>query len=116
MVAQSDVIVLGKITGIRDATARDAGMVYDVVLDATLYGEDVPPEVLRFSSTGRIGYAQYQMDEDVLLFLRRDAGEFTQIKPVCYIAGKPTPSSLDLEPLSRYRDIIDKAIQSQIGK
>ncbi len=99
LVEESDVIVLGTVTGIRDGTARDAGMIYDVVLDTVLYGSDVPTDVLRFRSEGWVGYAKYDMDETVLLFLKRSNGEFVQVHPVSYLAKKPTAPGFVLQPL-----------------
>ena len=116
LVGKSDVIVVGRITGIRDATARDGGIVYDVVLRSVLLGGDGSAEVLRFRSAGGIGYAKYHMDDDVLLFLRRHDGELVQVMPVCYIEGEPTSGALDFRPLSQYRGYIDEAIQNRNAK
>lgn len=116
LVEQSSAIVLGKITGIRDATARDAGIVYDVVVETVLCGDDVPAEVLRFRSAGPSGYARYRMDSRVLLFLQRRDGQFVQLMPVCYVTGEPTPGALDLRPFSRYQSYVDEAIRSRMAK
>lgn len=113
LVERSDVIVLGKITGIRDGTARDAGVGYDVIIETVLYGRDVPPDVLRFRSAGSTGYAKYRMDERVLLFLARRGNELIQVHPVCYITAEPATAGLDLRPARTYLDFIEEEIRSR---
>ena len=116
LVEKSDAVVLGKITGIRDGTARDAGVGYDVIVETVLYGQDVPQDVLRFRSIGSIGYAKYRMDERVLLFLARRGHELVQVCPVCYIAAEPATSGLDLRPVRDYLDFVESEIRSQKAK
>jgi hypothetical protein len=113
LVEKSEIIVLGHITGIRDGMARDAGVGYDVVLETVLYGSDVPPDVLRFRSEGRVGYARYRMDERVLLFLTRRHDELIQVHPACYIAGEPATGGLALRPVEDYLDFIRSEIKSK---
>jgi hypothetical protein len=74
---------------------------------------DVPPDVLRFRSEGRVGYARYRMDERVLLFLTRRHDELIQVHPACYIAGEPATGGLALRPLEDYLDFIKSEIKSK---
>ncbi len=116
LVDKSDIIVLGKVTGIRDGTARDVGIGYDVIIETVLCGQGVPEDVLRFRSAGSIGVAKYRMDERVLLFLRRGQNELVQVAPVCYIAEPPAAAGLDLRPVGDYLGFLEGEIRSQKAK
>lgn len=119
LVQKSDVIVLGKVTKIYDSTAIDAGMGYDVDVQEILYGKRTSTKTLHFKSSGWIGYAKYQKEEKVLLFLTYWEKTLIQLKPVCYVSETTSPEArmgLSLFPLDKYLAIITTEIENRSKK
>ncbi|MCX5654693.1 MAG: hypothetical protein NTY65_08620 [Planctomycetota bacterium] len=116
LIGESDVIVLGNVTTIHDATAKDGGMSYDVRIETVFYGKDVPKDALRFRSGGWIGYAKYKKEEHVLLFLKRWQEELLQVHPVCYLMEDANRQGLILLPFQDYLDFIKSEIQNKKSK
>ena len=114
LVRKSDIIVLGKIVGIHDGTARDGGMSYDIAVEKQLHGKVVSGNTVRFRSAGWIGYAKYKKDEQVLLFLKYWQEEIIQVKPVCYISKQPPPHmGLSLWPLQNHLHFIESELEKE---
>lgn len=122
IVEASDLIVVGNITKIYDATAEDAGMSYDVKIENILHGE-CNDKTLHFNSQGWIGYAKYEKGEKVLLFLRYFGEPSPELIPIvldrnqviCYIRDgqvegySGTVGPLGKMSLERYLDLIKQA-------
>jgi hypothetical protein len=104
LIGESDVIVLGNVTTIHDATAKDGGMSYDVRIETVFYGKDVPKDALRFRSGGWIGYAKYKKEE------------LLQVHPVCYLMEDANRQGLILLPFQDYLDFIKSEIQNKKSK
>jgi len=105
MAARAEIVALGIVEKKRDGTAKDAGMSYDVRLEKVLKGKWDKP-ALSFRSAGWVGYATYDKDERVLLFLKRFNDEFIQLKPVIYLGDGNRPGGLRLQPAEEYIKVV----------
>jgi len=105
MAGRAEIVALGIVEKKRDGTAKDAGIAYDVRLEKVLKGKWDKP-ALSFRSVGWVGYATYDKDERVLLFLKRFNDEFIQLKPVIYLGDGNRPGSLTLQPAEEYIKVV----------
>jgi hypothetical protein len=141
LIEKSDIIILGEIVDIFDATPRDGGMSYDVKIEKLFYrkyisddklhfrnngmsydvkieklfyGEYISNYELHFRSPGLVGYAKYKEGERVLLFLKHWQNEIISIKPACYISNnKSVTEGLTLWPVEDYLDFITAEIKKR---
>jgi hypothetical protein len=105
MASRAEIIALGVIEKKRDETARDAGIAYDVRLEKVLKGK-WDKRALHFRSAGWVGYARYDEEERVLLFLKRFNNELVQLKPVVYLGDTNRVGGLRLQPEEEYIKVL----------